>query len=159
MRGLKLMEYKDNYIIGTIVSLGTAFALTTAGASTTIDLKDGYADATQTISYKADYDMFEDYSLEQQSTRGSSLIQNDIEMLKQLEIARFNEKIHSSFDTYIVSHWIPAEGMLDKTCLFVTVDMQEELLSKAGYDFELELYLTLKEEIEESNFFDMIAII
>lgn len=153
------MEYKDKYIRGTIVSIGTALAMTSAGAIQTIDLKTESGDATQIISYKADYDVFEDYSLGQQSTRSLSLIQNDIEMLKQLEIARFNDKIYSRFNTRIASHWIPAEGMLDKTCLFVTVEKQEELMANAGYDFELNLYLTLKEEIEESNFFDMIAII
>lgn len=153
------MEYKDKYIRNTIVSLGTAFTVTSAGATPVIDLKAESGDASQIISYKADYDMFEDYSSEQQSTRGASLIQNDIEMLKQLEIARFNEKIYSSFNAQIVSHWIPAEGMLDKTCLFVTVDKQEELLASKGYDFELDLYLTLKADIDESNFFDMIAII
>ncbi len=153
------MEYKDKYIRNTIVSLGTAFAVTSAGAAPIIDLTAESGDATQIISYKADYDMFEDYSLEQQSTRGASLIQNDIEMLKQLEIARFNEKIYSNFNARIVSHWIPAEGMLDKTCLFVTVDKQEELMANEGYDFELDLYLTLKEDIDGSNFFDMIALI
>lgn len=153
------MEYKDNYVRGTIVSLSTAFAMTSTGVSTTIDLNDGYEYATQTISYKADYDVFEDYSLEQQSTRSLSLVQNDIDMLKQLEITRIDDKIYSIFNTHIISHWIPAEGMLDKTCLFVTVDKQEELIAKAGYDFELDLYLTLKDDIDESNFFDMIAII
>jgi len=113
----------------------------------------------QSIFYsKPSYDQYVNYEFVQQSTYSYSGIQNDIPMLKQMEISKLSDKINSIFHTKIVEHWIPADGLLEKTCLFIKVNNQEELIS-ATDDFELDLYLNLKEELNSNNFFNMIALL
>jgi hypothetical protein len=97
------------------------------------------------------------YATQKQTTVDTSKIQNTVEMLKKLEIASFNETIQSKFETSITQSWIPAETFLEKSCLFVQVDNQTSLMQKYD-DFELELYLALKNKVDESHFFDMIAL-
>ena len=104
------------------------------------------------------YDRGIDYSTNKQSTVDSSTIKNDIEMLRLLEIESFNSELKSKFDTSILNTWIPADGILEKSCLFVSLNNQEELMNSSK-DFELDLYLALEEKINQSNFFDMIALI
>lgn len=113
----------------------------------------------QSIFYnKPSYDQYVNYEFGQQSTYPYSVIQNDIPMLKQLQISKLNDKIASIFHTKIIEHWIPADGFLEKTCLFIKVDNQEELLLQRD-DFELDLYLSLKEELNSNIFFNMIALL
>jgi len=113
----------------------------------------------QSIFYnKHSYDQYVEYRSVQQSTYSYSGIQNDISMLKQMEISKLNDMINSIFHTKIVEHWIPADGLLEKTCLFIKVNKQEEFIS-ARDDFELDLYLNLKEELNSNNFFNMIALL
>lgn len=113
----------------------------------------------QSIFYnKPSYDQYVNYEFVQQSTYSYSGIQNDIPMLKQMEISKLSDKINSIFHTKIVEHWIPADGLLEKTCLFIKVNNQEELIS-ATDDFELALYLNLKKELNSNIFFNMIALL
>jgi hypothetical protein len=113
----------------------------------------------QSIFYnKHSYDQYMNYGYTQQSTYSFSGIQNDISMLKQIEISKLNDKISSIFHTKIVKYWIPADGLLEKTCLFIKVNNQEELMS-ATDDFEFDLYLNLKEELNSNIFFNMIALL
>ncbi len=115
--------------------------------------------AEQSIFYtKPSYDQYVNYESSQQSTYSYSGIQNDIPMLKQMEISKLNDRISSIFHTKIIEHWIPADGLLEKTCLFIKVNNQEELMSETD-DFELDLYLNLKEELNSNNFFNMIALL
>jgi len=104
------------------------------------------------------YDRGVDYSTNKQSTVDSSTIKNDIEMLRLLEIESFNSELKLKFDTSILNTWIPADEILEKSCLFVSLNNQEELMNSSE-DFELDLYLILEEKINQSNFFDMIALI
>lgn len=76
---------------------------------------------------------------------------------KEYEIASFNEIIQSTFNTKIIQIWIPADNTLEKSCLFIEVKNQDILMNEKD-DFELELYLALKEALHKSNFFDMIAL-
>lgn len=101
---------------------------------------------------------FVEYDSPKQSTQYDSFLRNDIGMLKIIEISKLNDKIKNLYQTSIEHSWIPADGKLKKTCLFVKVKNQEELISKES-DFELNLYLNLKTELKESNFFNMIALI
>jgi hypothetical protein len=113
----------------------------------------------QSIFYnKPSYDQYVNYESTQQSTYSYAGIQNDIPMLKQMEISKLNDKISSIFHTKIIEHWIPADGLLEKTCLFIKVHNQEEFISKID-DFELDLYLNLKEELNSNKFFNMIALL
>lgn len=96
------------------------------------------------------------YDSLKQSTLSDSLIKNDVDMLKILEISKLNEKITQLYGTSIIESWIPADGILDKTCLFIKVNEQERFM--AELDFELDLYLKLEPEIKDSSFFNMIAL-
>ena len=104
------------------------------------------------------YDKSINYTTNKQSTIDSSNIKNDIEMLRLLEIDELNNELNIKFNTFISKTWLPANNILNKSCLFVTVDKQEELIENYE-DFELELYLALEEKINKSSFFDMIALI
>lgn len=97
------------------------------------------------------------YTTQKQTTVDRLTIQNDIGMLRKLEIASFNETIHAKFETTITQTWIPADTFLEKSCLLVQVKNQEVLMKQYN-DFELELYLVLEKKIAKSHFFDMIAL-
>ena len=83
------------------------------------------------------------------------------DMLLNNEIEKFKQLILDEFDTKVVDVWAPLNNTDEKTCLFVRCDIQDEMggdfekLSK----FELDLYLTLQEALEDSDFFNMIAIL
>ena len=74
---------------------------------------------------------------------------------KEDEITSFNNKIQATFNTSITHTWIPTN--FGKRCLFLKVHNQDILIGEKE-DFELELYLALKEELHKSKFFDMVAL-
>jgi len=133
----------------TSVSIVTALAVPSIAT-------DIYPSTSSISTYS--YDKSINYSVTKQSTIDNSNIKNDIEMLKLLEIDELNNVLKLIFNTSIAKTWLPANNILNKSCLFVTVDRQEDLM-KNYEDFELELYLALEEKINKSNFFDMIALI
>ena len=135
--------------VATSVSIVTA--LTVPSIATDI-----YPSTSSISTYN--YDKSINYSVTKQSTIDNSNIKNDIEMLKLLEIDELNNILKLIFNTSISETWLPANNILNKSCLFVTVERQEDLM-KNYEDFELELYLALEEKINKSNFFDMIALI
>ncbi len=104
------------------------------------------------------YDKSIDYSVSKQSTIDNSSIKNNIEMLRLLEIDELNNEIKLKFGTNIIDTWIPADGFLDKCCLFIEVNNQENLVTSSE-NFELNLYLALEDKLNKSDFFDMIALI
>jgi len=148
MRESENTDYSSFKILGSIAVLGASFV--TANAHVTVPIEN---------SFISSYAKYGDYASSKLSTSDDSIVKNDVYMLKLLEIAEINKKIKISFDTEIVEHWIPADGLLNKTCLFVRVKEQEKFVSKNDYDFELELYLQIQEEIKNSNFFNMIALL
>lgn len=109
------------------------------------------------LSYKASYDKYIDYATHKQSTFDDSTLKNDVEMIKLLEITNMLTVIEKKYNTKIVNTWIPAEGNLDKLCLFVSLENQNDLKLKYD-DLELDLFLTLEDTIKQSQFFNMIAI-
>lgn len=133
------------YIVGTIATVGL--------------LSSAYAGVPHNNTFKpiSSYSPTVNYTTQKQTTLNTSIIQNDVEMLKKLEIASFNETIHSTFNTTITQTWIPADTFLEKSCLLVQVKNQDVLMKQYD-DFELELYLALKKKIDGSFFFDMIAL-
>jgi len=138
------------YNMFTTLSLIATVGLSSVSAHTEITKPDYIAGSS--------YDRGVDYSSNKQSTVDSSTVKNDIEMLRLLEIESFNSELKSKFDTSILNTWIPADRILEKSCLFVRLKNQEELMNSSE-DFELDLYLALEEKINQSNFFDMIALI
>lgn len=131
--------------------------LTTLAMGTALLFNQADALAVESITSKASYDQFTNYSSSKQSTQADSFIKNDIEMLKILEISVINNRIETLYGSSIVEYWIPADGILEKTCLFIKIDNQEQLATEL--DLELDLYLKLESEINGSNFFNMIALI
>jgi hypothetical protein len=107
--------------------------------------------------FNSSYNCTGNYVTQKQTTVDSSRIQNDVDMSKKMEIASFNEIIQDTFNTKIIQTWIPADNILEKSCLFIEVKNQE-ILMKEHEDFELKLYLILKTKINKSNFFNMIAL-
>ncbi len=150
MSELENTDYSKFKGLSTIAMLSVAFVA--SDANTVISLEK---------SFLSSYTKSGSYESAKQSTVDDAIIKNDISMLKLLEIEGINKKIKNIFDTRIVEHWIPADGLLDKTCLFIRVENQEGFISKTDYDydFELDLYLKLQEEINNSNFFNMIALL
>jgi len=109
------------------------------------------------LSYKAPYDKSINYSSYKQSTFDDSLLKNDIEMIKLLELSNIINTIENRYDTKVIHTWIPAEGSLDKVCLFVSVQDQNDIKLKYE-DFELDLFLTLEKDLKQSQLFNMIAL-
>jgi len=142
MNSLPNTSYSN--ILGSF-AMGTALLLQSADSS-----------AVESIIKKPKYDQYINYDTAKQSTQSDSYIQNDIEMLKILDITNINNKINTLFGTTITEHWIPADGILEETCLFIKVDKQESFMQNE--DFELDLYLAVKDEIDTSSFFNMIAL-
>jgi len=133
--------------------------LTTISLVTTLNISSSYADSIDSVTYitTSSYDKSINYNMNKQSTVDNSKFKNDIEMLRLLEIEDFKNEIKLKFKTNITDTWIPADGFLEKNCLFVSIENQEELM-KSSEDFELDLYLALEEKINRSDFFDMIAL-
>jgi hypothetical protein len=130
---------------------------TTLSLVTALAVSAPYTNNVDTSTHLATYDQSVNYNINKQSTVDKSKVKNDIEMLRLLEIEDFNNELQSKFETTIVNTWIPADGFLEKNCLFVSVENQEELINSSE-DFETDLYLALEEKINRSNFFDMIAL-
>ncbi len=144
---LQNLEY-DKAIISTIAlvtSLGTLPSLN-AGENI-INLRQN-----------APYDKYIDYSYSKQSTSDECLLKNDKKMLRDMEIYDINKIIKNKYGVKIVDFWLPAYEKLEKICLFVNLENQDELVSKYD-DFELELYITLEEKLKQSQLINMIALI
>ena len=136
--------------VATSVSIITALTVPTIAT-------DVY-NTTSPIIATSSYDKSIDYSVSKQSTIDNSSIKNNIEMLRLLEIDELNNEIKLEFGTNIIDTWIPADGFLDKCCLFIEVNNQENLVTSSE-NFELNLYLALEDKLNKSDFFDMIALI
>jgi hypothetical protein len=111
-----------------------------------------------TLGQKASYNQYIDYSYSKQSTIDNSLLKNDKTMLKDIEIFEIDKIIKNKYGVKITNIWLPANDNLKKICLFVTLENQENLISKFD-DFELDLYLTLEDKLKQSQLFNMIALI
>lgn len=109
------------------------------------------------LSYKAPYDKYTDYTTTKQSTFDDSLLKNDVEMMKTIEMSYLINLVEQKYNTKVVNTWLPADGNLEKLCLFISLENQGELKSKYD-DLELDIFLTLEDTIKQSQFFNMIAI-
>lgn len=107
-------------------------------------------------SYQGDF-----YSSKTTATTQFAPIHISQEMLFNAEIEKIKKIIASKFNTKVTATWVPAKNLEEKTCLFVKCDIQDEFAN--DFDklsaFELNLYLTLKETLNESQFFNMIALL
>lgn len=130
----------------TYLALATGIAVSGASSSN-LDL-----DFTEPLSshiLKQDF-----YS---QST-SKSFLKNTLGISKSLEIENIKQVIFSKYNSKVLATWIPADGHFDRVCLFISLENQENLNEQYS-NLELEIYKTLKIDIEKSQFFNMIALI
>ncbi len=142
---LQNMEY--NKVVGTVALVGAFLSPTTSCSE----------DIFSSLAQKASYDQFIDYSSLKQSTVGEPILKNDKDMIVKMEIYEIEKAIQKEYNTKVLNYWIPAEGMLEKSCLFVSLEEQNVLLSEYD-DFELDLYLLLEEKFKQSQLISMIAL-
>ncbi len=107
-------------------------------------------------SYQGDY-----YSPKATTSKQYEPLHITQDMLFDAEIEKFKQLISSKFDTDVREIWVPAKDLEEKTCLFVKCDIQDKLGEdfERLAEFELNLYLALKDNLSDSNFFNMIAIL
>lgn len=82
---------------------------------------------------------------------------NTKETSKAIELSNIIRTVEKKYDTKIVNKWIPADGILNKVCIFVKLENQDKL-ELQNSNLELDLYRTLKNTLNRSIFFDMIAL-
>ena len=107
-------------------------------------------------SYQGDY-----YSPKATTSEQDAPLHITQDMLFNAEIEKFKQLISDEFNTNVIATWVPAKDLEEKTCLFVKCDLQDELnedFEKLS-EFELNLYLTFKDTLKDSDFFNMIAVL
>lgn len=145
MNILQNMEYSK--VLSTVL-VSTTLAVSPVSASN--DKEDC------AIIQKASYDVFIDYSSSLQSTN-NALIKNDVEMLKVLDLEEIKEKIFTEYKVHVNNIWVPADGQIEKTCVFVSLENQD-ILASENDDFELDLYHKVEGILSKSQFYNMIAL-
>lgn len=143
-------DITHNKVVNTIIDVGIA----SVALLSTIHANEPSVALTQ----KASYDQYVDYSSSKQSTIDNFFLKNDKEMLKDMEIFEIKKIIKNKYGVKITNIWLPADKILEKICLFITLENQEELVLEYE-DFELDLYLTLEDKLKRSQLFNMIALI
>jgi len=107
-------------------------------------------------SYQGNY-----YSNNIATSNQNVSLQITVEDLFNAEIEKFKKLIYDNFNTRVTKTWVPAKNGEDKSCLFVKCDIQETF--KDDYEklsnFEFDLFVALKNDLENSIFFNMIAIL
>jgi hypothetical protein len=107
-------------------------------------------------SYQGDY-----YSPKASTSEQDAPLHITQDMLFNAEIEKFKQLISNKFNTNVTATWVPAKDLEEKTCLFIKCDLQDELnedFEKLS-EFELNLYLTFKDTLKDSDFFNMIAVL
>lgn len=79
---------------------------------------------------------------------------------KAKEINLIKDTIISKLGIDIENHWLPNTGM-DKECLFFQCNLDKKILSDVEKYSELEfgMYLAVKGIIDDSKYFDMVAMV
>lgn len=76
----------------------------------------------------------------------------------EVELNKLLSLIEMEFKYKITNYWIPAKDMLDKVCLFISFENQEEL-EELYDDLEIVLYENLKDFLNKSENFEMVALL
>lgn len=91
------------------------------------------------------------------SSQTVSFFQND-EVFKEYEKSLIIQQIKQQFDVDILGDWVPDDVSQEKTCLFIKINLQFQSFEEFD-EFEARLYSELKETLNGSKHFDMIALI
>ncbi len=104
---------------------------------------------------------YESYSINNSSTLQNSPINLTDEFFINQEIERLKTTIQNKMNTSILDTWYVKEDLSPKTCLFVKCDLPHDIQNDFDKlsDFELKLYLNMQDELEQSDFFEMIALL
>ena len=76
----------------------------------------------------------------------------------ETELNTLLTSIELIFGCKVKDYWIPTKDLLDKVCLFVSFGNQTDLEKKYD-DLELSLYEELKYFLEQSEYFEMVALL
>ena len=76
----------------------------------------------------------------------------------ETELNTLLTSIELIFGCKVKDYWIPTKDLLDKVCLFVSFENQVDLEKKYD-DLELSLYEELKYFLEQSEYFEMVALL
>ena len=104
---------------------------------------------------------YESYSINNSSTLQNSPINLTDEFFINQEIERLKTTIQDKMNTNILDTWYVKEDLSPKTCLFVKCELPHDIQNDFDKlsDFELKLYLSMQDELEQSEFFEMIALL
>lgn len=80
--------------------------------------------------------------------------------MKQIEIEKMKNIIEDTLKIKISGHWLPSIDV-DKECIFFKCELSEEIRKdyEKMSDIELNMYLNVKDFLDNSKFFDMVAMI
>ena len=150
------MTNSSNSLASNIIATATAGLLVTAPSANVNSAILSDMQHFVSSSYQGDF-----YSSKTTATTQFAPIHISQEMLFNAEIEKIKKNIASRFNTKVTATWVPAKDLEEKTCLFVKCDIQDKYADDFDKlsDFELNLYLSLKETLNESQFFNMIALL
>ena len=150
------MTNSSNSLVSKAYMLAAAGLLVATSNASSNDIVLSDIQSSISSSYQGDY-----YSPNVTTSNQYTPLHITQDMLFDAEIEKFKQLISNEFNTNVVATWVPAKDLEEKTCLFVRCDIQDELgdnFEKLS-EFELNLYLTFKDTLKDSQFFDMIAIL
>lgn len=94
-----------------------------------------------------------------QSTYSSALCDYE-KAMKKIEIEKIKNIIEDTLQIKISGHWLPSIDV-DKECIFFKCELSEEI--RKDYEklstIELNMYLSVKDIVDNSKYFDMVAMI
>jgi len=148
------MTNSSNSLVYNMLAATSLFAATPNANVQNIVLSD--IQSSVSSSYQGDY-----YSPKATTSEQDAPLHITQDELLNLEIEKFKQLILNKFNTNVTATWVPAKDLEEKTCLFIRCDLQDELnedFEKLS-EFELNLYLTFKDALKDSDFFNMIAVL
>lgn len=95
-----------------------------------------------------------------QQIKSNIIFEDNIKDEKLVEIRKIKKVITETIDLKIITHWLPGVD-LPKECLFLQCELDESILSDYTKfsKLEVDMYLSVKNILDKSKFFDMVAII
>ena len=148
------MTNSSNSLVSNILVAASLLSVAPAANGEDIILSD--LQSSISSSYQGDY-----YDPRVTTSNQYAPLHITQEMLFNAEVEKFKQLILNEFDTKVTYTWVPAKDLGEKTCLFVRCDVQDKIgenFEKLS-EFELNLYLALEDNLRDSNFFNMIAIL
>lgn len=134
------------------LALATALASLPASANSAL----ANIDFSTNSSFQSNH-----YSSSTSSTVQTLAIEITNDALFELEVSKIENFIYQKFGTKVIATWIPEKNFQKKSCLFVKCEIQNKFKDdfEKLSEFEYKLYVELKDTLNESNYFNMIAIL